>query len=563
MLTLYLIVNVDGAVKAQEPIFLKSDKASSSHILQWTYPCVAGNCITAYEMVHSGDANEQNCRISTNTLQLFAPKLVYSNVDNSLRLLFGSKLTGNSWTNATCANLDPTSNVINHDVWIGEYVGGSWQPAINLTNTPNACETWPDAPEYLYNNTLAVLYYYDQNCGSSLFGEGSAIFSDWVVRQYNLPGYSLISSDIAGKSNYDYPRNASYRWIIQDPHGHLHFAYMWRDPNLGNVRKEYYNWYDPATGWLDPSGVGLDVGLPDGNGFGNITLKSDNWAAIIDAHLPPALTAQAGIDADDGAGSFSIINLPNTDGGNCRSPFIYAVDGTTWLLWCVNDGATADNYVLFRTTDGGTNWTQLTTATDNGFLERGTITSRGNVVAWVYVGHVDTANNDAGLYYIYSTDGGATWSAAQTILQEQPIRDLQTDPPSEANPYCFIWVTRPSAVIDAQYRLHVAWEEMCYDGTTNAAGDTLLPYSRIQYWVSNPLSISEKSTTVAYKFDVKSKKLEFNIPTGSHYELRIYNASGSLVRTYKLNNNYVYLKDLNRGIYFFNISNTRGKIIIQ
>ncbi len=566
MLTLYLIVSVDGAVKAPEPILLKGKGSTSPRILQWTYPCQG--CQTLVEMPHAGDNNEQTCRISTNTLQLFSPKLVYSNVDNSLRLLFGSKLTGSDWTGATCADPDPQTNVRNHDIWYTEYQGAAWSSPVNLTNTPNACETWPDAPSYIYTNKLPVLYYEDPQCGSSLFGEGAAVYSPWKVNFYNLPNYNLISSDVAGQSNYDYARNASYTWILQDNDGDVHVAYMWRDPSAGNVRREYYNYYDEAgAGWLDP--VGFDIGLGDGNGFGNITLRSidpANWAAAISAHVPPSLEAKVGIDDSEGQAAFTVSNLPNTLGGNCRSPYIYAIDATTWLLWCVNDGATADNYVLFRTADGGATWTNegdLPRATDNGFLERGIITSRGNLVAWVYVGHIDATNNDAGLYYVYSTDGGATWSAPQTILQEQAVRDIQADPLTEANPYCFIWVTRPSAVIDNQNRLHVAWEEFCLDGTTNPAGDTLLSYSRIQYWISNSLNISEKSTSFTYKFDAKSKKLEFNLPTGSHYELRIYNASGALVRTYKLNNNYVYLKDLNKGVYFFNIGNTKGKIVIQ
>ncbi|MCX7948162.1 MAG: T9SS type A sorting domain-containing protein [candidate division WOR-3 bacterium] len=527
--------------------------------------------ITVVEMPHTG-ANadlEKTCRISTNTLQLFAPKLVYRPSDNSLRLVFGSKLTGSDWNNVVCADADPQTNVRNHDVWITSYVGGSWTTAINLTNTPSACETWPDAPNYIYSDTLPILYLYDPQCGSSLFGEGAQIVSPWIVSQRSInSNFNEVKNDTAGKSDYDYPRNASYRWIAVSKNGlNIHFAYMNRGTS-GSIRKEFYNFFDASTGsWLDPTGVGVEAVPDNGNGFGTLSLLANN-AALISAHVPPSLQARAVRDQSEGAASFSApINLPNTAAGNCRSPFIYAIDDNNWILWCRKDGAGTNNEVLFRTTDGGSTWTSegaLPIETDQGFLERGTIISavnNPNLVVWVIARESDTASYDPGLYYYYSTNGGANWTGPITIFPETPERNLQNDPPTEQNPYCFVWVTRPSAVIDNSGNLHVAWEEMCFDGT--ATGDTLRPYSRIKYW-SGPVSVSETpNSKISYKFDAKSKKLEFNLPNATNYELKIYNSSGVLVRNYKLSNNYIYLRELNRGIYFFHIGNLKGKIVIQ
>jgi hypothetical protein len=171
---------------------------------------------------------------------------------------------------------------------------------------------------------------------------------------YSLPytGYRSSPGIEVGQTDYDFMNNGSLgRYVCITGAGGFHFYYTYEyDGNTAN-RRAYYNYYYPPSYWL--GALAMD---PDQSRMGALDQMADG-RALGSAHatVTGGYATRVYLDATEGAGSFSIITLPDSGSATCPiwpKPCVDMNDNI-YVVATVNGGAYA---YWTKSTDEGANW---------------------------------------------------------------------------------------------------------------------------------------------------------------------------------------------------------------
>jgi len=285
--------------------------------------------------------------------------------------------------------------------------------------------------------------------------------------------------DQVGTTEYDYPRNANYKFIVSYPAGNsIHITYMRRVTGVQDTRSMFYNYYDPAVGaWLDNVGVdAMDYANNGYNGFGGISILGDG-RTVITSHLNEFnLVGKYAVEDAYLSGAFTQNDMPAVPPNDlCRSPDLFFA-GTNWVALCHDNTDTL--YVL--TSADGAAWDTVLKAPDIMWIERWMYdyNPQANVAVVAYFEATTDASNNPYIWwgspaikYIVSTDGGQTWSDPQVVKEEVDLTTIfdgempiDTFSGSETDPVCTPFF-RADVAVTGDGTVHLVWEDLCFDGT--------------------------------------------------------------------------------------------------
>ncbi|GEM_PF-3807576 len=288
--------------------------------------------------------------------------------------------------------------------------------------------------------------------------------------------------DQVGTSEYDYPRNGNFKFIVSYPAGNsIHITYMRRVTGVQDTRSMFYNFYDPAlNSWLDNVGVdAMDYANNGYNGFGGISLLGDG-RAVITTHLNSfGLVGKYSVEDTYLSGAFTQYDMPTVPPNNlCRSPDLFFA-GTNWVAICNDNGNPVNNTYILTSSDG-TAWDTVLVVSDAKWIERWMYdyNPQANVAVVAYFESTTPESNNPYIWwgspaikYIVSTDGGQTWSAPQVVKDEvdlTPIFDgempVDSFPGTETDPVCTPFF-RGDVAVTGDGTVHLVWEDLCFDGT--------------------------------------------------------------------------------------------------
>jgi len=189
-----------------------------------------------------------------------------------------------------------------------------------------------------------------------------------------------------------------------------------------------------------------------------------------------------------------------TSGNSYRPAISTGSSDTVHVVW---EDYTPDNFEVYykRSTDGGTNWSPAKRLTwTSGWSEYPAVAvdSSDNVhVVWE-----DYTPGNYEIYYMNSSDGGATWSAARRLTWTSD------------------WSRYPAVAVSSGDKIHVVWqddtpgnEEIFYRGSTNG-GATWDAAKRLtwtaggSFWPATATDSSEGIQIVWYGYDYTPYQLE-------------------------------------------------------
>ncbi|NPB03523.1 MAG: hypothetical protein GXO39_03810, partial [Thermotogae bacterium] len=216
--------------------------------------------------------------------------------------------------------------------------------------------------------------------------------------------------DTVGLSEYDYPRNAHFKFIqVYENTGSIHITYMRTQTGVQDTRTMFYNFYDPtASSWIDNVGVdAMDATNFGKNGFGDIFLTGDG-RAIISAHLNTTspLISKYGIEDSYLSASFTHYDSPSGPAtGSCYYPSVLQTSEGFIFICTDGDGTDPDTNYVFYSSDG-TTWNQVF-AISQVFPERFDLDYNPaiNTAVIAYFEEGGT-NESSAIKYRISTDGG-------------------------------------------------------------------------------------------------------------------------------------------------------------
>jgi len=197
--------------------------------------------------------------------------------------------------------------------------------------------------------------------------------------------------------------------IAVDSSGGLHVA--WEDYTPGNGEIYYQASTDGGATWTTSKRLTWNSGL------------SYEAAVAVDASGNPQVAWVDGTtgnwevyfrNSSDGGSTWSPTRRLSGTSGGSYAPSMAAYSAGNLLVFWID--STPGNYEVYqkRTTDGGTTWTKsqrLTWTSGDSWWPANAVDSSGGLhVVW----YDDTPGNSE-IYYMKSTDGGATWTKAQRL----------------------------------------------------------------------------------------------------------------------------------------------------
>lgn len=250
---------------------------------------------------------------------------------------------------------------------------------------------------------------------------------------------------------YDAQQNCGIgRMIVMDhvgSHG-LHICYTKSLNVTHNPCNVYYQYNDRAgSGW---SG-GLPVSTAR-SGYPNIAVFSNGRAVIAFQQAPGGrYRSTVAVDTTSGGGSFTLVDIDTVTfpPGNC--PLWPRVTvGPTDVIEVVAKHATINELYRSRSTDRGAHWTpwaQVTGDTMVGTVCQDVTTGPSGKVAIAWTQSINGSahsQRNCDVYYVESTDYGATWGAPVNVTQYQASDTVRA--------YCDV-----SGLYDANGLLNLAW----------------------------------------------------------------------------------------------------------
>jgi photosystem II stability/assembly factor-like uncharacterized protein len=190
------------------------------------------------------------------------------------------------------------------------------------------------------------------------------------------------------------------------------------DPNDGNHvllgTDQIYATTNAGDGWTRLTGIGIAGWNPQGNAVDAIAIAASDANRIYAATGGDGATSSQIFTSADGGASYKEIDLPT---GNGRVSDL-DVDPTNALTaYAVVNRFTSGAGHVFKTTDGGSTWTDISGNLSNLPVWSVRVDSAGGTI---YIGADDGVYN--------STDGGTTWARFGTGFPDAQVRDLAYSP---------------------------------------------------------------------------------------------------------------------------------------
>ncbi|HEC77518.1 MAG TPA: T9SS type A sorting domain-containing protein [candidate division WOR-3 bacterium] len=254
--------------------------------------------------------------------------------------------------------------------------------------------------------------------------------------------------DQIGTTAYDYQASGSFgQRIMVDDYGQAHINWMWQDYPGQTMR--YCAWNARFT---------------NGSYYGE-TQASNSWSGYVQLDItrdanPDNQRTVIAYHYDAGSGFFSWIDI---DGGNLwgtwpNNPTTPGVADYIWPYVCAaNNGniimATGDynaeTHHLFLTTDEGASWTAIIDIDSCICLSQFLRASHNSdKVVFVNTSFITdsfvSGQLDNDVYYMLSTNGGATWGSRINVTNYQPSDTVRA-------------FTDVNAIFDANDHLHIVW----------------------------------------------------------------------------------------------------------
>ena len=216
----------------------------------------------------------------------------------------------------------------------------------------------------------------DNVLGNVNYGNERQIFSDYgkhLLSGNRLVGYTSLPNAMQPSSSYVVGEDAEMEY---DP-ANYNIIYMGNGSGL----------------WKSIDGGANYSKLYDFN-TGNVTAieVANDRTTIYVAHYPGWWNAKKLYRSTDGGQTFSAITPPNSlfNNGNYSAPFDIAVGDNPNDIWLVRTQQSGtynnlDGYKVFKSTDGGTTWNNLTTPTLNGEYPTNIVYVKGSN-GGVYIG---------------------------------------------------------------------------------------------------------------------------------------------------------------------------------
>lgn len=325
--------------------------------------------------------------------------------------------------------------------------------------------------------------------GIALAGVGNEAISDKHHTLYHseniqaipveMPRYTTqeLEGEIAGFSTYDHQNHVTLHRFAVDADGYAHMFWMksvLESPTFDD-RNTSYNVYDHgAEDFIWDGGVQSDGATRSGYGGGDVlsTSQAVSWFHEQDAGDPAVLWTGVTVDAAARFGTFSAPVRPGNQGA--PGPEIYWPQG---YVDRVNDyvlitARTPDDneepitrIFYARSTDGGATYEPFNVlVADNTATGPHIVGSAdGAKIAMIYTkgypcqgGYTTSYASD--VYYIESTDGGATWSSEYNVTEDHTL----DNPPvgTEVDPYPTPLSTNFAGTYDSDGNLHIVWRDV-------------------------------------------------------------------------------------------------------
>jgi hypothetical protein len=175
-----------------------------------------------------------------------------------------------------------------------------------------------------------------------------------VGPHYSAPynGHRSSPGVEVGLTDYDFQNNGSLgRYVAITGSGGFHFYYTYEYGGDPNNRRTSYNYYYPPSYWLGTVAMDQDVSrmgaldqMADGRGLGSAH-----------ATVTGGYATRVYLDAAEGAGTFTVLDLPG--GGSSTCPIwpkqVVDMNDNIYAVATVNGGAYA---YWTKSTDQGANW---------------------------------------------------------------------------------------------------------------------------------------------------------------------------------------------------------------
>ncbi|HEC77507.1 MAG TPA: hypothetical protein ENI34_00005, partial [candidate division WOR-3 bacterium] len=254
--------------------------------------------------------------------------------------------------------------------------------------------------------------------------------------------------DQIGTTAYEYQANGSFgQRIMVDDYGQAHINWMWQDYPGQTMR--YCAWNARFT---DGSYYGETQACPSYTGYVQLDVtrdaNPDNQRTVIVYHEFGAPNYLSWLDIDGGNVWGTWPNNPTTINQNYYVwPYVCAASNGNIVM--ATGDYNADALHLFVTTDEGASWTAITDIDSCACLSQFLRASHNSdKVVFVYTSFITDSiaggQLDNDVYYMLSTDGGATWGSRINITNYQPSDTVRA--------YCNV-----NAIFDDSDNLHIVW----------------------------------------------------------------------------------------------------------
>jgi hypothetical protein len=248
------------------------------------------------------------------------------------------------------------------------------------------------------------------------------------------PGYET------GLTDYDFQNNGSIgRYVVITPSGGFHFYYTYQYDGVGDNRRATYDYHYPPSYWLTPTAMDADI-----TRMGSLSQLGDG-RAVGSAHMsPPAYSSRVYVDAVEGAGTFTVYDLPGSGAPTCPiwpKMFADTVSGNIYVAGTENGGV----YSFWTmSTDDGMTWAPWDSVLGSVALVQATNYLQAGREAW-------GSSHNTGWTMLANSNGTrdmvVTWETQDGIIWYEDTIWAQT-----ATDSCEAWF----------------WKDVCYDNNAYA-----------------------------------------------------------------------------------------------